>query len=410
MPGPRDAAIVGVYTTKQTRGEGRSGFSHAMEALRGALDDAGLTIQDVEGLFVQLDAWPQNPAAPVYGMKANWSYLLGIPLRWQTGAVNAADSGAPAIVDAAAAIKTGNVDTVAIILGRGMTQPPDGRTAPWTRHVQEFTGWTGSYTAVQFALVASRHMAMYGTTPEQLAAASATVRNYGHVNPQALMYGRGPYDVERVVNARMIASPLTVLMCAQVNDGGGAMIITTAERARDLKKPPVHILGGGDQLSYPAYAEAPLLEHHLGGPFATDWVDNGFARAGVTRDDVDFVELYDGFAIWMLTQWEMLGFCKPGEGGPFVESGVMELDGRYPTCTDGGCMAFSHNGTPSLFRPIEAARQLRGEVMDDCPGSGQIEHTHVKGVCRAVRDPKVGMAVTMGPPTGGGNFVLLAKD
>ena len=159
MPGPRDAAIVGLYTTKQTRGERRSGFSHAMEALRGALDDAGLTIQDVEGLFVQLDAWPQNPAAPVYGMKANWSYLLGIPLRWQTGAVNAAESGAPAIVDAAAAIKTGNVDTVAIILGRGMTQPPDGRTAPWTRHVQEFTGWTGSYTAVQFALVASRHMA-----------------------------------------------------------------------------------------------------------------------------------------------------------------------------------------------------------------------------------------------------------
>jgi len=410
MPHARDAAIVGLYTTPQTRGSGRTGFSYAMESLRGALDDAGLTVKDIEGLFVQLDEWPQSPNPNGYGNKANWCYQLGIPLRWQTGAVNAAETGAPAINDAAAAIKTGQVDTVAIILGRGMTQPLDGRTAPWTRHSHEFTGWTGSYTAVQFALVASRHMALYGTTPEQLAAASATVRNYGHVNPQALMYGRGPYDKERVVQSRMISSPLTVLMCAQVNDGGGAMIITSVEKARDLKKPPIHILGGADQLSYPAYAEAPVLERHVGGDFSTDWVDKGFARAGVTRNDVDFVELYDGFAIWMLTQWEMLGFCKAGEAGPFVETGVMELDGRYPTCTDGGCMAFSHNGTPSLFRPIEAARQLRGEVMDDCPGWEQGEHTFKKDLCRAVKDAKVGMAVSMGPPTGGGNFVLLARD
>ena len=222
MPGPRDAAIVGLYTTKQTRGEGRSGFSHGLEALKGALAAAGLTIQDIEGLYVQLDEWPQSPSPSGYGSKANWCYQLGIPLRWKTGAVNTADSGAPAIIDAAAAIKTGKADTVAIILGRGMTQPPDGRTAPWTRHGHESTRWAGSYIAVQFALVASRHMAVYGTTPEQLAKAASTVRNYGHVNPQALMYDRGPYDVERVANARMIASLLTVLMCAQVNGGAGS--------------------------------------------------------------------------------------------------------------------------------------------------------------------------------------------
>ena len=138
-------------------------------------------------------------------------------------------------------------------------------------------------------------------------------------------------------------------------------------------------------------------------------MDAGFARAGVSREDVDVVELYDGFASWAVMQWELLGFCKPGEGGPFAASGIVEIDGRYPTCTDGGCLSFSHNGTPSIFRPIEAVRPLRGEVRDLCPEWERSIHTQERGVCRAAREAQIALAVTMGPATGGGNFVLLAR-
>ena len=412
MPGPRDAAIVGVHTTHQTRDSGgRTGLSYGLEALRGALDDAGLELKDIQGLFAQLSGWPNAPSeGSGYYAMANWPYQLGIPINWLTGAVNAAGTGAAAILDATAAIRMGSVDTVAIVLGAARPAQPTGKTAPWTWNAHEFTQWTGSITPAQFALVARRHMHEYGTTPEQLAAISVTIRNHASINPAAVMFQRGPYTVDDVLTSRMIAEPLTVLMCALVNDGGGALIMTTAERARSLRKPPVYVLGGADQLSYPAYAEAPLLKRHVGGDFSREWVARGFAQAGVSHDDIDVVELYDGFAIWALMQLEMFGFCGEGEGGPLAQGNDLELDGRFPVCTDGGCQAFSHNGTPSLFRPIEAVRQLRGEVVDLCPGWATGDHTYDRSICRKVRDPKIAFAAGMGPPTGGGNFCILARD
>jgi acetyl-CoA acetyltransferase len=409
----RDVAIVGVATTEQTRGgRGRYGLSYALEALRLALADAGLERRDLQGLYALVDAWPAMGSDPPSNYRHTaWAYQLGIPIRWFTGAVNSgAGTGVSALLDAAAAISAGYIHTAAIVLGMAASTPADVRTASWTRPDFQFSEWTGAYTAAHFALVARRHMHEYGTTPEQLARASATIRNYGHINPDAVMHGRGPYTPADILASRMICDPLTVLMCAQVNDGGAALILTNAERARDLRKPAIRILGGADQLCYPAYAEAPLLEHPLGGPFPRQWVDDGFARAGVAHKDLDVVELYDGFAPWVLLQWELLGFCAPGEGGPFVESGVMEIDGRYPTCTDGGCHSFSHMGAPALLRPIEAVRQLRGEVRDECPDLASGVHTHRPGVCRQVRDARLALAVSMGPPTGGGNFAVLARD
>ena len=329
--------------------------------------------------------------------------------------MNAAGTGAPALLDAAAAIACGYIETAAIVLGAAPTGAAPAGGAPgdipaYAQAGYEFTSWTGSFTAAQFALVASRHMYEFGTTVEQLAAASATIRSYGAVNPTALRYGSGPVSVADVLAAPLVAEPLTRLMCAQVNDGGAAIIVTSAERARDLPGKPVAVLGGADQLCYPAYAEAPLLTGHGGSPFPTTWVDKGFARAGLTRTDVDVVQLYDGFAPWVLMQWEMLGFCPAGEGGPFVENGAMALDGPHPTCTDGGSHSWGDNGTPSLYRIVEAARQLRGDVPDDCPGSATGDHTFDPGRCRAARRPRTALAVTMGPPTGGGSFVLLGAS
>ena len=412
MSAVREVAIVGVATTEQTRdSKGRFGLSYALEALKTALDDAGLEREEIQGLYPMIDQWPLAGNLGANHPQTYWSAQLGIPIRWFTGAVNSGGgTGVSAILDAAAAIGSGYIDTAAIVLGMAASTPNAARTAAWTSQPLQFNEWTGTYTAAQFALAARRHMHAYGTTPEQLARVSATIRNYGSLNPGAVMHGRGPYSLDDVLAAPMIADPLTRLMCAQVNDGGAAMILTTLERARDLRRPAIRVLGGADQLCYPAYAEPPILEHSLGGEFSRRWVEEGFAMAGVTHDDIDVVSLYDGFASWIIMQWELFGFCGRGEGGPLVDSGVMELDGRWPTCTDGGCQSFSHMGAPALLRPIEAVRQLRCESPDPCPGWARGEHSHVAGQCRQARDPKIAFAASMGPPTGGGNFAILALD
>ncbi len=411
MPELREVAIVGVATTDQTRRPGRYGVSYALEALRLALDDAGLGRSDVEGLYPYIDGWPQLEANVSNSFHTNWASQLGIPIRWCTGAPNSgAGTGVAAILDAAAAIGAGYIDTAAIVVGMSSATPRDPKTAPWTTWELQFAEWTGTYTAAQFALTARRHMHHYGTTMAQLALVAATIRNYGHLNPGAVMQGRGPYTVEDILASPPAADPLTVLMCSQVNNGGAAMIVTTAERARDLRRPVVRVLGGADQFSYPPYVQPPVLERADGTAFSTRWARDGFAMAGVVHDDVDVVELYDGFANWVIMQWEWLGFCGPGEGGPFVETGVMEVNGRWPTCTDGGCLSFSHMGAPALLRPLEAVRQLRGEAADGCPEWQSGRHTHQPGMCRQARDPRIALAVSMGPPSGGGQLVVLARE
>jgi acetyl-CoA acetyltransferase len=407
----RDVAIAGIATTDQTRKGGRYGVSYAIEALRLALEDAGMTRADIDGLYSYIDGWPQLEASVSNSFNTNWASQLGIPIRWCTGAPNSgAGTGVAAILDAAAAIGAGYIDTAAIVVGLSSATPRDPKTAPWTTWELQFAEWTGTYTAAQFALTARRHMHQYGTTVDQLARAAATIRNYGHLNPAAVMHGRGPYTADDVLGAPVAADPLTVLMCSQVNNGGAAMIVTTAERARDLRTPVVRVLGGADQFSYAPYVDPPVLERADGTAFSTRWARDGLAMAGVVHDDLDVVELYDGFANWVIMQWEWLGFCGPGEGGPFIETGIMDIDGRWPTCTDGGCLSFSHMGAPALLRPLEAVLQLRGETADGCPEWQLGRHTHQPGVCRQARHAEVALAVSMGPPTGGGQLVVLARE
>jgi acetyl-CoA acetyltransferase len=406
----RDPVVVGVATTTQSVGSGRTGVSLALEALRAALTGCGLAVADVQGVYARGDGWPTVQPGNTHHDHINWARQLGIPMRWATGAANAAGTGAPALLDAAAAIRAGYIDTAAIIVGQAPTSVQRETLPGYARAAYEFTSWTGSFTAVQFALLADRHRHEYGTSAEQLARASATIRNHGRLNPNALAYGRAPLSAADVLAAPMVAEPLTRLMCAQVADGGAALIVTTAERAADLPVVPVAVLGGADQVCYPAYAEAPLLRQPSGESFPADWVAAGFANAGVERSDVDVVELYDAFAPWVVLQWELLGFCAEGEGGAFVDTGVMAVDGALPTGTDGGCLAFGDNGAPSLYRIVEAVRQLRGDVPDGCPAWARGEHTYRPDRCRAARDPRVALAVSMGPPTGGGSFVLLARS
>jgi acetyl-CoA acetyltransferase len=193
-------------------------------------------------------------------------------------------------------------------------------------------------------------MDRYGTTSEQLAEVAATIRNNGHVNPDAVYYGRGPYTAADVLASRMIADPFHLLDCATTSEGGCALVLTTAERAADLALPPVYLLGGGCDAFGPAYRHAPVWDlTGRAGDVPNGYVGRraarqAFAMAGLTPADVDVCEFYDPFSFEIIRQFEAFGFCADGEGGDFVTGGRIRPDGQFPTTTDGGLMSYSHGG------------------------------------------------------------------
>jgi acetyl-CoA acetyltransferase len=210
----------------------------------------------------------------------------------------------------------------------------------------------------------------YGTTSEQLASIAVGVREYAALNPNA-MY-RDPITVDDVVGSRLVADPLHKLDCCVISDGGGAVILTTAERARDLAQPPVYVLGAAGAQTHWNISQMPdftTTAAALCGPRV-------FAEAGLSCDDVDTVQLYDSFTITVLLLLEGLGFCKRGEGGPFVESGVLRRGGSLPLNTDGGGLSSNHPGMRGIFLLIEATRQLRHQA-----GEAQVPDCEVALAC-----------------------------
>ena len=346
-------AVAGVYNTKQARVlEGHDSRSITFEAGMGALADAGLTLGDVDGVMGQgsSDFAYQARIGPV------WRSMSGF--------------GVPAILDAAGAIASGQASTILVSAGSAGVYTERSSTAPWTRPANEFVAPFGMFTAAEFALMARRHMHVYGTPPEALATVSATIRNNGHVHPDAVYSGRGPFTPQDILDSRMVADPFHLLDCAMTSEGGCGLVLTTAERARDLAKPPVFVLGGAADQFGPAYQHPPAWD--LGGKQRPDLVagmvgrraaERAFAMAGLGPDDVDVCEFYDPFSFEIIRQFEAFGFCKEGEGGDFVMDGTIEPGGRYPVTTDGGLMSFSHGGAmvQLLQRVIRGVLQIRGE-------------------------------------------------
>ncbi|HEV8298549.1 MAG TPA: thiolase family protein [Acidimicrobiales bacterium] len=393
MPAPRDVAIVGVHATKQGRNLGRSGLSLELEAFRGALADAGMTHHDVDG-WIAFDFPAGNGQGTTSG---NVAFQLDRPMRFVHQY-----SGVPALLYAAAMIRDHVADVIAIPFGAAQVDT-EGATASYTRPEFEFTEWTGSTTPAQMALQARRHMAEFGTTREHLAHAAATLRNNAHLNPEAVMFDRGPYTVQDVLDSRLIADPFTLLMCALVNDGGSCVIVTSADRARDCPNAPVWVLAGGIECYYTSYYEPPTLA-----PLRSrSRMLAAFERVGLRHDDVDFVTTYDHFASGVLMEYEACGFCEVGEGGPFTMENI-GLDQRFPVSPDGGNLGYSHNMNPYNFRIIEAVRQLRNDAPDRCPDSAKGMHTYDRSMCRKIRDPRI--AVACGPMTGTFSMALLAKN
>jgi acetyl-CoA acetyltransferase len=346
-----NVAIAAVHNTRQARVlEGYTTESLACEAALAVLTEAGLTRASIDGVAGH--------------HAADLAYLLGIGPTWAIDG-----SGINLVAHVANAIASGVIETVLIVAASAGVYTERAATAPWTRPANEFVIASGLFTAAEFALIARRHMILYGTKPEQLATVAATIRNNGYINPEATYFGRGPYSPDDILASRMIADPLHLLDCCTTSEGGCAMIMTTADRAKDLPMAPVYLLGAGDDRMGPPYRHPPswdlrstvdpdaVILGYLGRRAAR----TSFSMVGLTPGDVDVCEFYDNFSFDIIRLYEAFGFCGDGEGGDFVMDGNIAPGGRFPVATDGGLMSFNHSGTAqSLQRVVRCVQQLQG--------------------------------------------------
>lgn len=346
-----NAAIVGAYNTRQARRlEGHTSETITLDAVRGVMKDASLTPRDIDGISA-------TAASGGSLAGANLAYLMGVKSAWIG---SASGSGIAAVLEAASAIASGECHTVLIANGSAGVYTERESTAPWTRPSNEFVACWGLFTAAEFALMARRHMHKYGTRPEHLATVAATIRNHGHINPDAVYYNRGPFTPKDILESRMVADPYHLLDCAMTSEGGSALIVTAAERARHVKQRPVWVLGGARESFGPSYQVPPAWD--LAGWVGREAAKKSFAMAGIGPKDVDVCEFYDPFSFEIIRQFEAYGFCGEGEGGDFIMNGTIDFGGRYPICTDGGIMSFSHGGATVQFiqRIVESVVQMRG--------------------------------------------------
>lgn len=379
-----DVAVVGVYATEQGRLPHRTGLDLAQEAVFGAIADAGLTPGDVDGVAAD---WPGPGGSP--GEPGSWARVFGRNLAWVSDGM-LDTSGSRGLLKAAAAIDAGLCDVVVVGGGMAGQFARGGSVGPGLSPL-EFTDVWGAYVVPLFALIATSHMHEFGTTAEQISTVAATVRNNGHVNPEAVMYGRGPYTVADILASPMLASPLHRLHICLAAEGGAAMVLAHIDRARDLKHRPVRVLGGGLEFSGAPYVDPP--QYRTVGRLGADAAGRALRQAGIDVTDVDVFNLYDPNAFEIIRQIEVLGLCGEGEGGPFVESGHIALDGPQPVNPDGGCLSYAWNGTQQMtLKVIECVRQLRGQAVNQVP------------------DARLALAATAGSAAGHYEISVLGTD
>jgi acetyl-CoA acetyltransferase len=346
------AVIAGVATSNYPVLPDMTEAQVHVQAAERALADAGLTFDDVDG-YATVGYYPMY----CVGM----CEYLGIHPTWLDETNIGGASFEVLVEHAARAVEAGACEVALITYGSvqlsAMGRRIGGRGGGTVSATQAWDAMWGNTLVGAYALAATRHMAQYGTTAEQLAEIAVTFRRHAGFNPMAQY--RDPITVDDVLSSRMVADPLHMLDCCVVSDGGGACIVTTEERARDLAKVPVYVLGGAHTLTHALNvsqsADLTVSSAARSGPLALQ-------RAGVTLDEIDTLQLYDSFTITVLMTLEDLGFCKKGEGGAFVENGRLAFDGPLPTNTDGGGLSACHPGMRGMFLIVEAVRQLRGEA------------------------------------------------
>ncbi|MDA3643978.1 thiolase [Saccharopolyspora indica] len=343
-------AVVGVAESDLGQvAPGLTPLDLAGQATVRALADAGLEKSDVDGLFTASSYYPMS------GMDT--AEYLGIRPSYVDGSTIGGSSFVSHLLHAAAAIDAGLIRTALIVYGS--TQRSDGgRLVSPSKPNPYEAPYRARHPVSMYAMAAARHMHEYGTTREQLADVAVAARQWAQLNPAA--FARDPLTREDVLAARMISDPLTKLDCCLVTDGGGAVVLTSADRARDRPGEPVFLLGGGEAVSHRSISAMPDLTVTA----AAESGRRAFAMAGLKPRDVDVVELYDAFTINPVLFLEDLGFCAKGEGGAFVADGRIAPGGELPVNTNGGGLSYCHPGMYGIFTIIEAVRQLRGECGD----------------------------------------------
>lgn len=365
----REAAIVGVGES-DLGVTGLSIYQLQTQAARAALADAGLGMADVDGLATAgVERFSATAMAEYWGIRPAWVSSTmegGATFEFMVGAA----------VDA---IRSGRCETVLISYGSDQRSAARRRLGGVSQPHTPATQYEAPYGVLSplslYAMAAQRHFHEYGTTAEQLAEIAVAARRWALLNPKAYRYQAGPITVEDVLASPMISTPLRRLDCCLVVDGGGAVVLARLDRARDLPKGPVRVLGCGQSVTHISMSQIPDLTR-------TGAVESGaraFAEAGLRPEDVDVAQLYDSFTITVLLTLEALGFCGPGEGGPFVENGRTRPGGSFPVNTNGGGLSYCHPGMYGVLLLVEAVRQLREEAGDRQVPGAEVALAHGTG-------------------------------
>lgn len=373
-----EVAIVGIAELAEPAGA-RSPAGMMAEASRLAILDAGLAKDQIDGLFTTTPYY--------YAPTLTFAEYFGLNPRYSDSTVIGGCSFEAYVGHAAAAIAAGLCDYALITYGS--TQRSDGRALVSGSEWLEYERPYGMLHPISpIALIAARHMHEFGTTSEQFAQLAVAAREWSSRNPRAPFHDQ-PITVDDVLASPMISAPVHRLDSCLVTDGAAALVVTSAERARDVAKHPAYVLGFGEAADHRNITGMRDLTTTR----AVDSSRRAFEMAGLRPDDIDVAEIYDAFTMSLLVLLEDLGFCAKGEGGAFAESGAVRPGGSLPLNTNGGGLSFLHPGMLGAFLLTEAVQQLRGEAGE-----------------RQVADARTAVAHGMGFTLGGHATVVLGTS
>ena len=358
------AAIVGAALAGCGEAHGKSAMEITVEAVHGALADAGVSLGDVDAIATC------QPLDTLSGLTL--AQELGLNPKFTMNNRMGGSSFLSHTLWAAMLLELRLADTVLICYGSNQ-RTASGKLMTALDLPTYEAPYQPMFPLSSYALAADRHMTQFGTTREQLADVAVAARAWAQKNPEAFI--RDPLTREDVIASRLVSDPLRVRDCCLVTDGGGAIVMRRAEAAKDHPKPPVYLLGGGEGTTHRDISEmADLTE--------TGAVQSGqtaMEMAGVKPADIDVVQLYDAFTINVILFLEDLGFCKKGEGGAFVENGGIAPGGHLPVNTNGGGLSCVHPGMYGIFTLVEAVRQLRGDAGDRQVDRAELALAHGNG-------------------------------
>jgi len=357
------AIIVGIGETEYSKNSGMSQLALLLQAATRAIEDAGLRPKDIDGVIPAMGLIPFEDIAVNLGTE---------DLKYAASILMGGASAVASLQSAAMAVASGIATNVLCLTGwngySGMRISGIGQAADLSSSgmpmlspmpkLRDFEMPYGAFVPAQwYAPMAMRHMHQYGTTSRQLGAVAVTTRKHAQLNERAMMRGR-PMTIEDHQNSRMIVTPFRLFDCCLESDGAAAVVVTSAQRAKDMKHRPAYIMGAAEGHPVPVDQIAARRDmFQVGLSFAAP---RAFDMAGVTTRDIDVAEIYDCFTWTVIIQLEELGFCKRGEGGPFVEGGRIELGGELPVNTHGGLLSQAH--VIGMNHIVEAVRQLRGDA------------------------------------------------